>query len=462
MGTNAEIAGAGALRRKIAQAFVVRAVLRTCAFALPVLGGAVLAVRLAAPGLSRLVVLCGAGGVFLFSLVASIAFSLRRLPSARACVAAVDAASRAGGLMMEGEAAAVAGWTCPARGIVPKVRCHVAGLAVPAVLFALFAAFAVLAPGSFFRRDAALIPNKGLEELLEKEAERLEEYEAQEIVEPGKAEEIREWLEAGRDGAKSAGEMLEVMDHVAEALDQAVEDAATQAVEANNAALATEALAELLSEEIEQNTLNEADLARAAEMMRELMGASGLSPETISNLLASATPVKLTKDMLDNLLDALESCKAGNGDRLRMLTEEDVKNLTQCGGCCTNGASALALLVAQNSAQGACASELASMCAGANSSGGIGKGYAPAELTWKDPTVETGAGFKDMGVSPGRLSGDGGLRLEGVSASAPKAQGASMVAPGALEVGAGKSAGNTRTPLVLPRHREAVRTYFGN
>ena len=56
-------------------------------------------------------------------------------------------------------------------------------------------------------------------------------------------------------------------------------------------------------------------------------------------------------------------------------------------------------------------------------------------------------------------AGDDGPRLVGVSASAPRDDGKANVAPGSLGETRGKS-GDARTPVILPRHREAVRKYL--
>ena len=58
-------------------------------------------------------------------------------------------------------------------------------------------------------------------------------------------------------------------------------------------------------------------------------------------------------------------------------------------------------------------------------------------------------------------SGDDGPRLIGVSASAPRDDGKADVAPGKLGENKG-AAGDARTSVVLPRHREAVRKYLGD
>lgn len=455
------IKGAEELRDRIRTALYLRALVRGLTFGLPVCGVAVLVVRLLAPDVT-LSVLLGGMGILLFVLCGVMCcLAHGKVPSYSQCVAEVDAASGAGGAMMTEDAAKTAGWgVAPRKQIVPEVSYTPGYALIPLLIVLAFAIVALALPKSLFAKVAANSQEDGLKALLQQEAERLELYKEHEIVEEEKAEQIETWLdEAMKNADLSAGEMLEILDQVAEELDSAAEEAATTADETQNAALAAEELAERLQDALASNALNPADLEAAAETMREFLQNSSLPSNMLSNMLSAASGETLSSEMLANLSSQLSQCCSLSSNRLASLSQADIMKLSQCsGGCCTNGAAALASLLSQSSDCSDSAAALAGLCTG---NGGIGKGYAPAEMSYKDPASTDGTASKEMSLGQGRISGKDDMRLVSLFATAPKVDdGKAQTDSGKLGNGAGE-AGNARTPVVLPRHREAVKRYFG-
>ena len=457
--------GAEALRLRLGQALAERAILHALTVGLAISAFAILAARMAAPAIERRWLLGGLAAAVAVCWAVGRIRSARQTPSYAQCLAAVDAASRGGGLLMAGEAARSAGWeTNSSCASVPKVIFNPGRALWPPILIVALIV-AVLAPSPhFFARTFNPPREDGIQTLLEEEAQRLEVYREQEVVDEETAERIQEWLESAKAGDEhSAGELLEILDQVTEELDKAGEEAATAADEAQDAALAASEMTDQLSRALESGALDESSLAAAAEAMREFLRESGLQAEVLSNLLASASSGALSGEMLSALSNGLAKASAAASDRLRQLTEADIQKLSKCNGgngSCTNGAAALSALLARSAESAACAAALAAMC-GEPGEGGIGKGYAPSELTWRDPASKEGTESKETSLGGGMRSGDEGPRLIGASASAPRDDGKADVAPGKLGETQG-AAGDARTPVVLPRHREAVRKYLGN
>lgn len=457
--------GAEALRQRLGQALTERALLHALTIGLSVAGFVLLAARIAAPTIGRIWLLAGLAAAVAICWVAGRIRAARQTPSYAQCLAAVDAASRGGGLLMVGDAARAAGWeTDPGRATVPEVTFSPGRTLWPPILLVALV-MAVLAPSSnFFARTFNPPREDGIRALLEEEAQRLELYREQEVVDDETANRIQEWLESAKAGDEhSAGELLEILDQVNDELDQAGEEAATAADEAQDAALAAAEMTDQLSRALDSGAIDESNLAAAAEAMREFLRESGLQSDTLSNILASASAGALSSEMLSALSNELAKASAASTDRLRQLTEADIRKLSKCNGgngSCTNGAAALSALLARSAESAACAAALAAMC-GEPGEGGIGKGYAPSELTWRDPVSKDGTESKETSLGGGMRSGEEGPRLIGVSASAPRDDGKTDVATGSLGETRG-SAGDARTPVVLPRHREAVRKYLGD
>jgi hypothetical protein len=93
----------------------------------------------------------------------------------------------------------------------------------------------------------------------------------------------------------------------------------------------------------------------------------------------------------------------------------------------------------------------------------VSRGRGDALLTWTEPSTKTGVTFKDAVLKPqGGLPGLEQTRLEGVSAAAPTVPERTGPAPaGALAEAAAARGAAPPQSAVLPRHREAVKRYFG-
>ena len=283
-----------ALRRAIRRALLARAAWGALVFGLLLAGGAFLALRVAAPSLPPLSLLpwVGLPVVVLFAAVAIPA--LRRIPSEERCLAAVEAASRAGGLALCSGMPGAEAWAAP-EAIAPSVRFRPApALAASLPLAAAFCALSLALPSSLFERILPSPPDPtGIRALAVREEERLEDLLDAGALDEAKAAELREWLDQVREGAESGdasqAALLEALDHVARKLDDAALAAAGEAVAEQNALLAAEGVASALADAAEAGALAPDSAAAAPGALSDMLQAMPLSPGTLS-ALSSALP----------------------------------------------------------------------------------------------------------------------------------------------------------------------------
>ena len=273
------------LRAAIRRALLSRAAWGALCFGLLLSGGSALALRIAAPSLPplRLLPWCALPVGALFAALAIPA--LRRLPSRERCLAAVEAASKAGGLALCAGAPGAEAWPAP-ESVVPDVRFRPALPAALPLAFA-FCALALALPGRLFERVLPPPPDPtGLRALAAHEERRLEALLEEGAIDEKKAAELREWLEETRANAETSSQaaLLEALDHVARTLD----DAATDAVAALNDLRAAEALA--------------SDLAAAAEAAPPAPEAAEAFGELVQALdLEKRVPQDIPSEMVEQV-----------------------------------------------------------------------------------------------------------------------------------------------------------------
>ncbi|MFO0928268.1 MAG: hypothetical protein U0736_14720 [Gemmataceae bacterium] len=430
-------------------------------------GTAVLALR-GGLGLSRADVLWG-----LLSLPAAVVpaalLARRRLPSAAAVRAVLDRHGRCGGLLMAGEEQPLGAWADELPAIrMPEVRWRSApswallagGLAFVALAFLVPQGFADLGPG---RLD--------VERETDKLARQLEVLEKEKVLEPKRAEELKEQLERVRKEAKGGdpGKTLESLDHLQELVTKAAQEASESAARKNEKLGQAEAMSEAVERlarkrnKLDAGGLTEAmqqlaRLTRKAADEKELLD-SGLDPETLDALKDAAS---LSPEQLKKLAEALRECKGTTGKKVGKLVKArlvDASELEKCdkaGKCDCEGLAALLK-------EGGCKSGLCDAIATCQmpGRGGISRGPGPAKLTFGDETSEAGARFKELELPPAALQSLKDSQLAGISTGDPtqKAAKGGPAGSGALDT-ATAGGGSANTQPVLPRHRRAVERYF--
>ncbi len=403
--------------------------------------------------------------LWLAATAISAVLARRRTPPRAALRAALDARNGCNGLLLTAAETPLGEWAArlpPARAprVVWRARRALSALAAAAV-FVLAAAFVPIrapTPAAFRPlevRDTA----RALER-------RIAEMEEAALIEPAEAETLRAQLEraaeeaAGHDPAKT----WEMLDHLSARAEDAARDALAELrKESAAAADAAARLAEILSDPQSAAALAAAPDPAREELLRELesalrAGDTGalLDPE-VAAWLAEALKDGggFTEDQLRRLAEALRESGANLAERLaqaqsiRIADPAEIEELIEAlRNAESNGGNANGDL------------ELIALPLGAPGRGGISRGGAPTELTFRDEASSAeGVEFKPVALPRGELTALHDSRRVGVSAAAPETGPAETAsAPGAL--GAPGDGGEGRRHVLLPRHRAAVRRYF--
>ena len=425
-----------------------------------------LAVRLLEGGLSRV---CLSGAMACAAISAACAAAVvaaRKAPSLDACLAALDAASGAGGLFMSAELPGCEAWRKPAA-VVPSVVWRGARMAGAVALAAVFCVTVALLPERVFARPHT--ERLAIAGLVEQAAERAAQMEEQLLLPPQAAAALsNELAKLERTGdASDPARVLEALDHIANELRRTAQEQAETLAGERADMQASQALVDLLSEALSKNTSPAEPLSGAGEMLAQFLSSARLPPSAASNLLSlAASGQGLSPASLKELSELLRRADALSAEQLAKLGELKLVDASACqgGGSCTNGAAcqaALARLLSEEGAAADAAKRLTAACS-LPGSGGVSRGRGDAMLTWTDPSTRENASFKEQALRPGRLPGMEQSRLEGVSAAAPEVPAAAAaVAPGALAA-EGAARGSTPQAVILPRHRETVKRFFGN
>ncbi len=390
--------------------------------------------------------------------------AMRRTPALPACLAALDAAARAGGLVMSASLPGAAAWRPPAPPL-PRVVWREPRLAGGLALALTFVLLTALLPQRFFVGAAApTVPPVAA--LVERTAARIADIEEEQLL-PAQAVAAlsnQVALAAASGDASDPARTLEALDHVAEELARAAEEQAAALAAEQETLQAALALAEQLASRLDEAPLDGALGAAAAEALARFLSQAPLTPALASNLLTTARlPPGLTPAALRDLAGMLRDAGALNEARLVRLADLELVKASACrGGSCTNAAdcaSALARLLDGEGKAAEAAAALAALCAGPGA-GGISRGRGDAPLTWTDPATREHVAFKDEAVASGRHPAADTARLAGLSAAAPEVPAApTAVNPGALGPAAAPRGAVPQAPL-LPRHREAVARFF--
>lgn len=394
------------------------------------------------------------------------ALGARRTPPPEVCVAALDAAGEAGGLLMCAGAPGAEAWPRP-EVRAPQVSWRGdARLAVGLAFAGAFCAAVVALPRSVFVGPRA--ERLALASLVEEQAAKAALLEEQQLLPPQAAaalsNELARLAEAG--DASDPARVLEALDHISDELQRAAQEKSEALAGQQADAQAAQALAEMLAQALEQGQgASPANpLGGAGEELASLLSSARLPPALASNLLAlAAAPGGLSPGAMRELAERLKGAAALSAEQLARLGELRMIDPSACaGGGCTNGAGcaeALARMLSEDGPAADAAQALVAMCSEPGR-GGTSRGRGDAMLTWTDPSTRENASFAEQALKPGRLPSLEESRLQGLSASAPEVpQAAAAAAVGALAAG-GAAGGTTPQGAVLPRHREAVKKYF--
>ncbi|MEM7625229.1 MAG: hypothetical protein AAF333_06335 [Planctomycetota bacterium] len=414
------------------------------------------------------------GGLGLIGVWGAVAWVARRqVPSEAQTLALFDRENRLGGLLMVGDVEGAEAWAKRAAGarvpVEPRLRWRggPSGGALALATAFVLAAMLVPMPGPA-AADSRLDVSRSIAEM----QQRLDVLKEEKILEAPEADQVRDAMKRIGEQAKGddPSKTWEALDHLAEKIEQAADEAAELAQRRMDEAAGAEALAKALGEggdTLSPERLGEA-MSTLAELMEAASGAPTLDgmelPEGLAEALSQSglDASMLDPEMLKQLADAMEGrqaellemieslCEAGmcegsgTGKKLRLAEidpDELLDWLESTGECDGEG-----LLVACKSIRAG--------------RGGINRGPGHAEMVWQDPSSKEGVEFAPELLPPSRMRDLRDSQMLGASRGAPQdIEGAAGSSGGALThtAAGGGSAVNT---VVLPRHRGAVTRYF--
>ena len=422
-------ASPAALHAGFQRVFALRAVCRTVSWGLLAAVLPLLALRLFTPDIPR-----SALAVTTLAIVACIAFAavrraLRRAPTLEQCRARLDAASRAGGLVLCAGLPGADAWPAPSTESVPEpvYSPGIHRLLLP--LGACLVAVSLLLPDSLFRRALPRTPTPGLSPLVAAQEEKIEDLLAQDLIPPEEAASLREWLEQLADNpeALSSPATLEALDHLSADLDRRAAAAA-----AASAAGTAQPMAEAPSIAPQIDSLD----SDARKLLESL---AALDP----------TDPRCSTGTCDNAKEALEQLLKENAEQLA----QEQALCQKCGqpGCKGHGEG-------EGFGEGFGEGEDENEGVG---SGDTTRGPGSAELVYGLPIETRDGADKDHALrSSAPNANPNDTALVGLSASAPNAPDTpANTAPGALS-GSGAPSGTTHSAPSLPRHQSTIREYF--
>ena len=465
---SAPLAAVTTLRASLFRAAWLRAAVRGSVVYVLAWGLTTLVVRYASVDAPLVAWWWGAPGLAVV-VAAAAWWAARRTPSPDAVAALLDRRRGLGGLAMSSDAPGFAPWSG-----------HVAGAQAPTVRWRGGSAWAALGLAAVFLLGAAWAPmpvaqKPGASLHVKRQLEHLREQvavlEEEQVIDPQRAEELRDDAEqvAERAQADDPVRTWEALDHLASELaeqgDQAQDAAQQQAADAAAAAALAGALSPSALEQA--GGLNPQQLAGALDALAELSAAAmnGNLPPMLEGLDAGALAAGLDAETLEALsklmegrgdeLAAMMAALAGaglgeGGSRSGKPVEFDpaalAEFLSQCeGGECKGGAIAAACR-----AGGTVAGR-----------GGIARGPGHVEMTWKNPASKEGASFDPAVLPPSAVRDAAQSRRLGVSQTAPQVTGAGAgTSTGGGLTGVTTDGGAAASTVVVPRHRGAVQRYF--
>ena len=427
----------------------------------------IMGVRVLDADTSQRVLCLGGASVSVIAAILSGLVAQLRVPSRSKCVTALDEASLAGGLYMSASLPGADAWRKPPARI-PEVSWQDRRLGGGIALALLFCLVVIALPRKVFVNPLGV--KESLASVVNEVAEQAALLEAEKLLPPQQAaalsNELAKISETG--DAKDPARVMEALDHLQNEMQRLAEEKAESLAGEQAELQAALALVSMLSEQLENKTSPANPMNGAQQALEQFLANANLNSALASNLLATIQQAgSLSPATLQELAKLMKEAGALNEGKMMKLSEMQLAELKEgsCSGSgsCTNAAACAAALSEMLGKEGQAAEAAASLVAmaGMPGSGGVSRGRGDAMMTWTDPSTKENVTFKEEVLRPGRRPDPKQAKLEGVSAAAPEVSStAAAVSAGALSTEAA-TPGSTPQTIILPRHKEAVKRFFG-
>lgn len=414
----------------------------------------------------------GGTGLAIVWIVAGV-LAKRQVPSIQTTLAMLDRENQLGGLLM---ADAVGGQEAWGQGLANVRSPRISWRGLPSSgalgLSALFVLAALLVPMPTPTQASSDLDVSRSMAAMQQQVEVLEE---EQILEAPEAEQIREAMErikqeaTGDDPSKT----WEALDHLAQQIDQAADQASDLAQQRMEEAAGVEALSKALQEGAEN--MGAERLGEAMAALEELTDAAAGEPTLDSDALdpdlaeaiaqAAEAGTELTPEMLEQLAEAMAARQAELREMLEALEEAGLaegEGMGEGGEAFAEIDPAELLEWLEGEGAGECDGQaLLAVCRSLKAGrGGISDGPGHAEMIWQDPSSSEGVEFAPELLPPSKLRDLRDSQKLGTSRGTPEEiEGAQGSTGGSLSE-TESSGGSAAESVVLPRHRGAVQRYF--
>ncbi len=461
-----QVAAANRLRRQLARVLVLRRFARWCTPWWFLWGAMVLTLR-AVWDTSLQIAAVGLLGLPCLALLAYWR-ERPRFPDQARALALVDGCCQAGGLLMAtGDGVATDAWsaTAPA-GQPPRVHWRFRRLAALQAVGVLFLLLCLFLPASHLVAAPEEHSVLDLQALVAEYQAQIETLAKDDVLSSQEEAELLAMAQRlAKERSATDPEMAwEALDKLRDALDEKARDAARRALEEMVDAEQARDILQQLAAAAQNGDLAPGEAAAAAKALAAQLAGQPGGKELAEQLAAAAAAGALDAADLQRLAQAAAKLAAIPEGQLKQLAAQGMLPGGEqgLGKALAKGRAAAQQALADFLAEGGAGQGEQALAAAAGQCDGWGvdRGPGHAPLTWTKGSSEEGAQFKET-LLPGQLPSqqDQTYRIGGDMVAPKVVDGPEATASGSL-AGAAAGGGSARTHQVLPRHRQAVGTYF--
>ncbi len=426
-------------------------------------GGANLMLR-AALDISPGLLLNGLAGLFLIFFTVLLT-EWRHMPDRIALTALLDQYNHLGGLLMAADKLDTSSWLAKLKTpLCPQVEWRARRKGAICLLMTVFSTVTLFTP--YYLNSQAFSNKLEIGATVQKLHEQVTILKEETLLKPDDAKHLEEQLEQvsqtaqGRNPARA----YETLDH----LNEQINGEAGKNVRDLSAKMATvdhaETLARLLAntEDLKPAIRTQA-MQALTRMLQEISGdAANLASAKNVKLMTAIRNGAMTPEQMAALPSDLKSLRMKMAAKLKRLQASGMTT-AQLGDVSSSSAakpedSGLKAFLKAN-AENLTMADISALCQNPGR-GGVDRGRGDAIMTWKAPTSDKGARFRDVTTPLAGVAGIEESQPLGVTLAAPPPdQALPLIKSGALnEAAAG--GGSALIHQVRPRHKGAVRRYF--
>ncbi len=405
----------------------------------------------------------GLAGLVLIFLTATMA-EWRHIPNRIALTALLDQYNQLGGLLMAADTLDTSSWLAKQKTpICPQIEWRARSKGTILLLMAVFSVVTLFTP--YYLNPQAFSDKLEIGATVQKLHELVTVLKEETLIKPDDARRLEEQLEQLAQTAQglNPARTYETLDHLNEQI--------TEETGKNVREMSDEMAAVDLAQNLARLLANTDDLKPAVQtqamqaltrMLHEISGdAASLPGLKDAKLMAAMSKGALTPEQMAALQSDLKSCRMKMAAKLKRLQASGM-TISQLGDASSSTAgpddSGLKAFLKAN-AKNLTMADISALCQRPGQ-GGVDRGRGDAIMTWKAPSSDKGARYRDVTTPLAGVAGIEESQPLGVTLTPPSSgKTLPLVKSGVLNEAAagGESA---LIHQVRPRHKGAVRRYF--